>query len=517
MGNKKAFISVYNKDGIVDFARKLQKEFGYQIISTGGTYKALKENDLEVTEISEITGFTELLHGKVKSLHPKIHAGILASRSREDEVKELEDNDSDLIDMVVVNLYPFEEASKVPEMPVEKLYEYIDIGGVTLLRAAAKNFFSVTPVYSADMYEKILDDLYENNGNTSYELRRDLAIKTFGYTSAYDSIISEQLAKRLLEEPEEEMPDVFRLSLDKVQDLRYGENPHQKAALYRKSSNIEFELLHGKELSYNNMVDLSSALNIVSEFVNIPAACIIKHNNPCGAALGKTISEAYLKAHCCDPISAFGGIIGLNEPVTKEIAEHAVKIFFEVIVAPDFTEEALEILKSKKNLRLVKIPVNLLEYRLAQKYTIKDLPFGTLIQDADKEELTAENFKVATSHKPTEKQIEDMVFAWKVAKHVGSNAIVVAKDLKTLGIGMGQTSRIASMEIALKQACDEAKDAVIASDGFLPAVDNIHAAVQSRIGAIIQPGGSIKDADVIAEAEKYDISMIMTGLRHFKH
>jgi len=275
--------------------------------------------------------------------------------------------------------------------------------------------------------------------------------------------------------------------------------------------------LHGKELSYNNIVDLTTALNIVSEFIDVPAACIIKHNNPCGVALGTTITDAYLKAHCGDPISAFGGIIGANQIITKEIAEHAVQIFFEVIVAPDFTEEALEILKSKKNLRLVKIPVSLLEYRMAQKHTVKDLPFGTLIQDADKAELTADNFKVATTQKPTEKQIEDMIFAWKVVKHVGSNGIVVAKDLRTLGIGMGQTSRIASIEIALKQACDEATEAVMASDGFLPAVDNIYAAVQSRIGAIIQPGGSIKDSDVIAEADRYDIAMIMTGLRHFKH
>lgn len=517
MGNKKAFISVYNKDGVVDFAKKLQKEFGYELISTGGTYKELKENGLKVTEISEITGFTELLHGKVKSLHPKIHAGILASRTKEDEVKELKENEIDLIDMVVVNLYPFEEASKDEEMPVDKLYEYIDIGGVTLLRAAAKNFFSVTPVFSSSMYEKILDDLHENDGSTSYELRKELAIKTFKYTSTYDSIITEQFAKRLLEESEEEMPQVFSVNLEKVQDLRYGENPHQKAALYKQPSNINFEVLNGKELSYNNMVDLSSALNIVSEFIDIPAACIIKHNNPCGVALGRTITEAYLKAHFCDPISAFGGIIGLNEPVTKEIAEHAVQIFFEVIVAPDFTEEALEILKTKKNLRLVKIPVSFIEYRQAQKYTIKDLPFGTLIQDADKAELTTDNFKVATTNKPTEKQIEDMIFAWKVVKHVGSNAIVVAKDLRTIGIGMGQTSRIASMEIALNQACDEAKDAVVASDGFFPATDNIHAAVQSRIGAIIQPGGSIKDADVIAESQRYDIPMILTGLRHFKH
>ena len=517
MGNKKAFISVYDKRGVVEFARTLSESFGYKLISTGGTYRELEAKGIEVTEISEITGFVELLHGKVKSLHPKIHAGILASRSREEEVQELSENNIDMIDMVVVNLYPFKEASKDANLPVEKLYEYIDIGGVTLLRAAAKNFFSVTPVFSPDMYDRIIDELNENEGNTSYELRTELAVKTFRYTSSYDAVISEQLEKRLFEKAEETLPEVFNMNIEKIKDLRYGENPHQRAALYKKTTGIEFEVLNGKELSYNNMVDMASALNIVSEFVDVPAACIIKHNNPCGAAIGTNISDAYLKAHMCDPISAFGGIIGLNLPVTKEIAEHAIKIFFEVIVAPDFTEEALEILKTKKNLRLVKIPANFNEYRQAQKYSIKDLPFGTLIQDADKGELQPGTFKIVTETKPSEQNIEDLIFAWKIVKHVGSNAIVVAKDLRTLGIGMGQTSRIASMEIALNQACDEAKDAVIASDGFFPAVDNIHAAAQSRIAAIIQPGGSIKDADVIAECDKYEIPMITTGLRHFKH
>jgi len=524
MGNKKAFISVYNKEGVVNFASQLQKQFGYKIISTGGTYRELKDNGIPVTEISEITGFTELLHGKVKSLHPKIHAGILASRTSPDEVKEIRDNEIDFIDMVVVNLYPFEEASKEESLPVEKLYEYIDIGGVALLRGAAKNFFSVTPVYSPDMYGQIIEDLIQNDGNTTYELRKELAVKTFKHVASYDSLISRELEKRLFEEDfedgfkdEDEVPEFLNLNLRKVKDLRYGENPHQKAALYKQPSSIDFEVLHGKELSYNNIVDLTSALNIVSEFIDVPAACIIKHNNPCGVALGKTVTEAYLRAHSSDPISAFGGIIGLNEPVTKEIAEHAVQIFFEVIVAPDFTEEALEILKTKKNLRLVKLPVSFAQYKQAQEFTVKDLPFGTLIQDVDRAELNTNSFKVATTLKPTEVQVQDMIFAWKVAKHVSSNAIVIAKDLKTLGIGMGQTSRIASMEIALRQACEETKDAVIASDGFFPAVDNIHAAAQSRIGAIIQPGGSIKDTDVIEEANKYNIPMILTNIRHFKH
>jgi len=518
MTSRKAFISVYNKEGIVEFAQKLREFHGYELISTGGTYDALKENGIEVTEISEITGFRELIHGKVKSLHPKIHAGILASRTAQDEVNELKENAIDFIDIVVVNLYPFEKASKNAAMEVDELYEYIDIGGVALLRAAAKNFFHVTSVYSADLYEKVLEDLDENQGNTTYELRKELAVKTFAYTSAYDALISKKLTEKLFDEEDRELlPERLSLNLEKIKDLRYGENPHQQAAIYKTPETLDYEVLQGKELSYNNMVDITSAVDIISEFVDVPAACVIKHNNPCGVALGKNITDAYYKAHKCDPISAFGGIIGLNETVTPEIAKHASQMFLEVIVAPDFTEEALEIFATKKNLRLVKLPFSFLEYKKAQSYTIKDLPIGTLVQSVDNIELSADNFKVVTSCKPTEKNVEDMVFAWKVVKHVGSNAIVIVKDLKTVGIGMGQTSRIASMEIALNQACDETKKAVIASDGFFPAVDNIHAAAQARIGAIIQPGGSIKDKDVIKESEKYKIPMITTGVRHFKH
>jgi len=507
MAKKRAFISVYNKDKIVDFARQLSENFGYEIISTGGTYKELKNNGINAVEISEITGFTELLGGKVKSLHPKIHAGILASRNSQDELAEMENNNVSLIDMVVVNLYPFIEASKDDSADASKLIQLIDIGGVTLLRAAAKNFSSVTPVYSSDLYDRILEELDENNGETSYELRKELAVSTFQYTSTYDSIISQQLDLRLNDLSADEMPEIFNLNLKKAQDLRYGENPHQKAALYKLPSSVDFELLQGKELSYNNFVDLTAALNIVSEFIDIPAACIIKHNNPCGVALGENITEAYIKAFDCDPISAFGGVIGLNESVNKDMAKHIREIFFEVVVAPNFTQEALEILQAKKNLRLVKVSMNMLEYRHSLKESFKVLPFGVLVQTADQAELQKENFKVATSHKPTEEQIVDAVFAWKVAKHVSSNAIVVAKNRKAIGIGCGQTSRIASMEIALNNACD----------GFFPAVDNIHAAAHARIGCIIQPGGSIKDKDVIAEAEKYNIPMILTSIRHFKH
>lgn len=496
MSTKRAFISVFNKEGIVDFAKKLQQCHGYEIISTGGTYDKLVEAGLKVKEISEITGFRQLIHGKVKSLHPNVHAGILANRSAQDEVEELKQNNIDYIDMVVVDLYP----------------EEIDIGGVTLLRAASKNYVYVTPVYSSKLYENILEELDKNNGETTYELRKQLALETFRYTASYDAEIS----KRLFDS-DELLPERIVFGLEKVKHLRYGENPHQPAAIYRKNSLVDYEVLQGKELSYNNMVDMTTAVNIVAEFLDVPAACVIKHNNPCGAALGSDINDAYFKAYGCDPISAFGGIIGLNQSVTSEIAKHAFQMFLEVIVAPDFTDEALEILSAKKNLRLVKLKTSLTDYKKAQACTIKDLPFGTLVQAADNAELSKDNFTIATSCKPNDKNIEDIVFAWKVAKHVSSNAIVVAKDLKTLGIGVGQTSRIASMEIALQQACEETKDAVVASDGFFPAVDNIHAAAHARIGAIVQPGGSIKDKDVIAEAEKYKIPMVLTGIRHFKH
>jgi len=517
MPGKRAFISVYNKENIVNFAEKLISEYGYEIVSTGGTYETLKNNNIKAIEISELTGFTELLGGRVKSLHPKIHAGILAQRNIQEDMEQLKKEDIVPIDMVVVNLYPFEEASKNPEINIKELVEYIDIGGVTLLRAAAKNFEYVTCVSSPDLYDSVLENLAQNRGETDYSLRKDLAIKAFQYTSFYDSLIAEQFLAKLTAQTPDKMPEIFNVSLKKSQDLRYGENPHQSAALYKRNDSIEYELLNGKELSFNNIVDMASALNIVSEFIDVPVACIIKHNNPCGVAIGKNINDAYYKAFDCDPVSAFGGIIGLNQPVTKEIAKAVKDIFFEVVIAPDFEPEALELLKAKKNLRLVKVLSDLLTYRTVQKYDIKDLPFGVLVQNADKGELQKDSFKVVTKKKPTESQVEDMVFAWKVAKHVKSNAIVVAKDKKAIGIGVGQTSRIGSMEIALAQACADTKDAVIASDGFFPAVDNIHAAAQARIGAIIQPGGSIKDKDVIEEADKYGIAMVTTSMRHFKH
>lgn len=497
---KRALISVYDKTGVVELAKGLVKA-GYEIISTGGSAKTLKDNGIEAIEVSEVTGFEEILGGRVKTLHPAIFGGILV---KEEQLSEIENKKIAPIDLVVVNLYPFEEASK-KDITMEDLVEYIDIGGVSLLRAAAKNFVRVSVLSSPSQYEKFL------TASNTVEYRQNLAKEAFLLTSKYDSIIANAIGAK------EAMPEALNLSLVKIDELRYGENPHQKAALYKFEEEVQYEILNGKELSYNNIVDICSALDIVSEFYDVSAVSIIKHNNPCGVALGADIMDAYLKAFDCDPISAFGGIIGFSQKVTLEVAKHASTVFLEVIVAPDFEPAALELLSQKKNLRLIKLNTKLEDYKKLKGLDIKALPFGMLVQDVDTKELDKDTFKVVTKKKPTTEQVEDMIFAWKVAKYTKSNAIVVVKDKKTIGIGVGQTSRIAAMEIALNQACDDTKDAVIASDGFFPATDNIYAAAQCRIGAIIQPGGSIKDNDVIETCDKLEISMITTGIRHFRH
>lgn len=497
---KRAIISVYDKTGIVEFAKKIAGE--YEIISTGGTFQALKDAGVDAIEVSDVTQFEELLDGRVKTLHPNIHAGILAQES---QFAEIEAKNIAPIDLVVVNLYPFIEASS-KDFRLEELVEYIDIGGVTLLRAAAKNFERVSVLSSPTQYNEFL-----KTDNTQ-EARQKLALEVFKITASYDAAIANAFETQSVA-----MPSFVSVGLTKEGELRYGENPHQKAALYKSGETADYEVLHGKELSFNNLVDMDSALNIVSEFADVPSVSIIKHNNPCGVAIGENITDAYLKAFDCDPISAFGGIIAFSQVVTRDIAKHANSVFLEVLVAPDYEPETLEILQQKKNLRIIKLNTDLATYRSFKKKDVKELSLGTLIQGADNKELDKDSFKVATKKKPTAEQVEDMIFAWKVAKHTKSNAIVVALDKKAIGIGVGQTSRIASMEIALNQACDETKDAVIASDGFFPAIDNIQAAAQARIGAIIQPGGSIKDKDVIEACDKLDIAMITTGTRHFKH
>ncbi len=500
---KRAYISVYDKENI-EFAAKKLINLGYEILSTGNTYNYLKEKGIDAIESSTVTGFRELLSGKVKSLHPEIFAGILADK---DEAKTL---NFPPISVVIVNLYPFEEYAQ-QNAETQTLIKNIDIGGVALLRAGAKNYQNVVVITDKKDYEIDFENIDDKT-------RENLALKVFLKTSKYDGLIFEALSKKFADENEETLPDYLNYSLIKKQNLRYGENPHQKAALYDFGEQlVDYEVLGGKELSYNNIVDVTAALNIVSEFFDVNAAVIIKHTNPSGVALGKTLEEAWDRALDCDPLSAFGGIVAFSKKVDLNIAQKLTKMFLEVVIAPDFEEGAIEQFKTKKNLRIIKINTPLEKYKQFTEKEIKLTPFGALVQDKDIKELDVETFKVVTKEKPTAEMIEDMVFAQKIAKHLKSNAIVIAKDLKTIGICGGQTSRVGAVEIALMRVTDSAKDAILASDGFFPATDNITVAAQHRIKGIIQPGGSIKDKEVIDLADKLNICMITTGIRHFKH
>lgn len=509
---KRALISVWNKDKLVEFAQELVEKFKYEIVATGSTFDLLKENHIPAIEITEITGRRQLINGKVKTLYPDVFAGILADVNDSVEKKDIEDNNIKLFDMVVVNFYPFEEAI---EKNVEELQltNTIDIGGPSMLRAAAKNNKRVLAVSSPNQYKEVLEDLDAHDGNSSLTLRREYALKVFEKTVDFDTKVLGELSNRY----EDDVDNYFSMNIKKTKDLRYGENPHQQASIYHTKNTVDYEILNGKELSYNNILDMTACTNLLSEFYDVCGCVIIKHNTPCGVALGSSIEEAWAKALDCDPLSAFGGIVGFTQVVNEELAKQLTSMFLEVIIAPDYTPKALTTLQQKKNLRVVKLNVSLVDYKNYLTREIRVTPFGTLVQDSDKGELNKDNFKVVTKAKPTAEMVEDMIFAWKVAKHSKSNAIVIAKDFKTLGIGQGQTSRVDAFEIALNKACDGSKDAVAASDGFFPAIDNIHVAAQGRIAAIIQPGGSIKDEEVIKTADKYNIAMITTGIRHFKH
>jgi phosphoribosylaminoimidazolecarboxamide formyltransferase/IMP cyclohydrolase len=501
---KRAFISVFDKTGIVDLAKKLTAQ-GWEIVSTGGTYAELVQNGINAVESSTITGFDELLGGKVKSLHPKIFAGILANA---DEAKSL---DFTPFSLVVVNLYPFENY-KGKKTELATLLKNIDIGGVSLLRAGAKNFENVAVVCDIQDYELDFD-------NIDLKVREALALKVFKKTSEYDGLIFSELAHEF--DPKGFEADMLAqtkrdmANLPEGAQLRYGENPHQRAILC--PSGLDYEFLNGKELSYNNIIDASAALALAAEFYDVPAAVIVKHTNPCGVALGASQLDAWCKALDCDPISAFGGIVALTREVDEELARHLSAMFLEVVIAPSYTQGALSALRTKKNLRVLKLNTPLAEYKKFAPRELRLTPFGALIQEKDVKELEPDNFKVVTKLKPTQEQVEDMVFAFKVAKHLKSNAIVVAKDLKTLGIAGGTTSRVGAVEIALNKVCDGAKGAVLASDGFFPATDNIEVAASHRIAAIIQPGGSIKDEEVIKVANKLRLTMVNVGVRHFKH
>ncbi len=520
-GKKVAFMSVFDKQGLEPLARALSEQHGYVILSTGGTKKYLEARNIPAVESSEITGFDELLGGRVKSLHPEIFAGILA------ESKDRGDTNSVpfAVDVVVVNLYPFEAerdrfAQEEDNQDPQHMLHFIDIGGSALIRAAAKNYPVVNILSNPAQYDGFLANIEKGNGETSLGFRKKLAVEAFAQSSYYDGLINRYLMDQLQNQADlPALPDALTLPLSKIADLRYGENPHQQAALYGVAKRaVDFEYLHGKELSFNNILDMQAAWNIATEFSENPACVIVKHNNPCGVAMStRTVEDAFQRALDTDPLSAFGGVVAFNRPVNEATAKQMKDIFLEVIIAPDFEPAAFEILSTKKNLRLVKRELPALKTgQTDYKQVAEDL---FLVQVVDEKKMSGPDqfFKVATDKKPSDEQLEDMVFAWKIVKHVKSNAIVLVKEGKTVGIGGGQTSRIGALENALKLACDQAKDAVLASDGFLPHEDNIYAAAQARVGAIIQPGGSVKDPEVIKLANQYNIAMITTGIREFRH
>ncbi|WP_240376058.1 bifunctional phosphoribosylaminoimidazolecarboxamide formyltransferase/IMP cyclohydrolase [Bacillus piscicola] len=509
---KRALISVSNKEGIVPFAKELEAG-GVEIISTGGTSRVLEEGGVNVTGISEVTGFPEILDGRVKTLHPNIHSGLLAIRERESHMKELEKQAIKPIDLVVVNLYPFKETIAKSDTTYEEAVENIDIGGPSMLRAAAKNHQYVTVVTDPEDYEKVIGE-WKEAGDVKLETKKQLAAKVFRHTAAYDALI----AHYLTEETGERYPETYTVTYEKKQDLRYGENPHQQAAFYREPlvptcSIANAIQLHGKELSYNNINDAEAALGMMKEF-NQPAAVAVKHMNPCGIGTADTIFDAFGKAFEADPVSIFGGIVALNREVDEETAEKLKQIFLEIIIAPSFTQEALDVLTEKKNLRLLTIS---LEETAEARSKITTVHGGALIQDEDLKGFLDADVRVVTKREPTEQEWEDLKLGWKVVKHVKSNAIVLTKNEMTIGVGAGQMNRVGAAKIAIEQAGEKAEGSALASDAFFPMKDTVEAAGEAGISAIIQPGGSIRDEESIERADALGITMVFTGMRHFKH
>lgn len=508
---ERALISVSDKTGVVEFARVLHG-LGVEIISTGGTMKTLKEAGIPVVYVSEITGFPEIMDGRVKTLNPYIHGGILAIRDNPDHVQAMRHHKIKGIDMVVVNLYPFRQTVAKPDVTLGEAVENIDIGGPAMIRAAAKNFAYVAVAVNPANYGLIAEELTKKGG-ISQEIRMELAREAYSHTAEYDAWIARYLAGQL---GQGRFPARLQLVYDKVQDLRYGENPHQQAAFYREQGFsgpgvAGAKQLHGKELSFNNIVDLEAAFNIVNEFA-APAATIIKHTNPCGTGTGNSLAAAYAKAYESDPVSAFGGIIGLNREVDKATAEQIGQLFAEAVIAPGYSAEALAVLSEKKNVRLLAAEFG----QSAGAMDIKRVSGGILVQDADAGDPEAK-MTVVSKRQPTAAELEQLEFAWKVVKHVKSNAIVVAADNRTLGVGAGQMNRVGAANIALTQAGEAADGAVLASDAFFPFRDTVDAAAKAGITAIIQPGGSVRDEESIKAADEHGIAMVFTGVRHFKH
>lgn len=506
---KRAIISVSDKTGITDAARRLEK-MGYEIISTGGTYKLLKENGIAVTGVSDITGFPECLDGRVKTLHPCVHAGILAMRDNPEHMKTLDSLNISPIDVVIVNLYPFKKTITNPESTFADAVENIDIGGPSMLRAAAKNYKDVIVLVDPKDYEKAFSQL--ETGEKDLKFREYLMFKVFSHTAAYDSMISNYLAGDL----GITYPDILTMAFEKSAELRYGENPHQSGAVYKDiishpSDLINADQLNGKQLSYNNINDANGALALIREFSR-PAAVAVKHSNPCGAAEGANIYDAYMKAYECDPVSIFGGIVALNRTVDRETAAEMAKIFLEIIIAPDYTDEALAILTAKTNLRILRIKDIM---NNTAKTDFKRVNGGIIFQSTD--DKLIENFNVVTKVQPTESQLNDMEFGMKVVKHCKSNAIVVVKNGATLGIGIGQTNRIWATKQAIEHSLKGVEGAVMVSDAFFPFSDCVETAAAAGISAVAHPGGSKNDALSVEAADKFGITMVMTGIRHFRH
>ena len=523
MAVERALISVFDKTGIGEFAKRLAA-LRIEILSTGGTSKLLREAGVAVRDVSDFTGWPEMLGGRVKTLHPKVHGGLLYRRKHPEDQKQAAEHGIAPIDLVVVNLYPFEATAARAGLTAEELIENIDIGGPTMLRSAAKNFESVTVVCDPADYDRVASEL-EAARETSLATRLDLARKVFAVTSAYDGMITTELERVSATSANVELtakpvlPERVHIALRRQQELRYGENPHQAAALYVPAGRAPEGLaaakqLQGKELSYNNFVDLEAARSLAAEFRN-PAAVIIKHNNPCGTAEQETLRDAYLKAYAGDPVSAFGGVLAFNRVVDAATAEEVAKLFVECIAAPGFDERAKSIFAAKKNLRLLELPANGLEPE--RELQLKRIFGGMLVQQPDLGEIQDTELRTVTKRVPTAEEMHTMRFAWKVSKHVKSNAIVFARDSATLGVGAGQMSRVDSVKIAVMKAQTSLQGTVVASDAFFPFPDGVEEAAKAGATAVIQPGGSVRDNDVIAAADRLGLAMVFTGIRHFLH
>jgi phosphoribosylaminoimidazolecarboxamide formyltransferase/IMP cyclohydrolase len=517
---QRAILSVTDKSGLVDFARKLAG-LGVELVSTGGTAKLLRDSGIVVKDISDLTGFPEMLDGRVKTLHPKVHGGILHRRKDSGHLAAVAEHGIPAIDMVVVNLYAFEKTAAKPGAQFDEVIENIDIGGPSMIRSAAKNFQDVAVVTSPTDYAAIATEMAQSGGSLSRETKWRLAQKAFATTAAYDSAIASTLERvggdfashRFDLKPAQDFPPSLRLSFQKVADLRYGENPHQKAAMYTDGSGAgvaNARQVQGKELSYNNIVDLQAAWDLAQEF-DEPVCAIIKHTNPCGTATGKTVAEAYVRALECDPVSAFGGVIGVNRSVDAAAAGEMAKLFLEVIAAPGFDAGAKAEFASKKNLRLVEVPAG------RQDWVLKNISGGMLVQDSDLHKLAEGDLKIVSKRPPTSEEKRALLFAWKVCKHVKSNAILYARDGQTVGVGAGQMSRVDSCKVGAMKAQLPLKGTVAASDAFFPFPDGVEEIAKAGATAIIQPGGSVRDQEVIEAADRLGLAMIFTGVRHFRH